>query len=143
MLNKIIIICLFFRYLQFTMCVRMWLSDYLIEHIRCKKKKTSTKSKTLQETSFPLKMTLKTFHRHRRPLCLFLVSILLSEYFCPTQVVGLEWELSRNRGLLNNDGKEDIYVKSVAINGRIAGTFIICRQFLLLEVSTCSQFHQR
>ena len=77
--------------------------------------------------SFSIKMTPKTLHHLRRPFqisnFLILFSIFLSN--CPRRVVSFDLsEASESGGLLNNDSKEDIYVKSVAINGKIAGNSV-------------------
>ena len=72
-------------------------------------------------------MTAKTLQHRHRPFPIInyfiLFSILLSN--CPSRVVSFDLsEVSESGGLLNNDSKEDIYVKSVAINGKIAGNSV-------------------
>jgi hypothetical protein len=49
-----------------------------------------------------------------------LICFILCNHF----VLGIDWEARQRRGFLNNESKEDIYVQSVAVNGRIAGNSV-------------------
>ena len=67
-------------------------------------------------------MTLNT--HFRRHLKFNFHSIFICVILCNYVVRGIDWETRQRRGFVNNESKEDIYVQSVAVNGRIAGNSV-------------------